>query len=126
MRKSLFVFFIFILSFNLFGQGISKTTEKQLHESVKFYQGLDYKPYLFEPYRAEYVLRGSLVGMNFDLFDFRPISSSLKTSGRKRSAGISVFPKTSRRTSWLHLTLTAKPVCSKNLLPASAEFQANI
>jgi hypothetical protein len=68
MRKAFFVLFIFILSFNLFGQTASKTADNQ--SPVKFYQGFDYKPYLFEPYRAEYVLRGNLVGMNFDLFDF--------------------------------------------------------
>ena len=70
MRKSLFALFIFILSSNLFGQTVAKTVENQLPATIKFYQGLDYKPYFFEPYRAEYVLRGNVVGINFDLFGF--------------------------------------------------------
>jgi hypothetical protein len=37
---------------------------------LKTFSGEEYMPYLFEPYQADYVFKGKLIGLNFRLFSF--------------------------------------------------------
>ena len=62
MKKSFAVIFVLLFSVCCFGQETAKT--------IKFYQGDDYMPYIFEPYRAEYLFKGKVAGIPFRLFTF--------------------------------------------------------
>ncbi|MBS1795612.1 MAG: hypothetical protein JSS81_17280 [Acidobacteria bacterium] len=57
---------LFVLMFGLcvFGQNADQKSV------IKFYQGEEFTPYLFEPYRADYKFKGRVAGLEFTLFNF--------------------------------------------------------
>lgn len=73
MRKAFIAFsIVFLCSLFTYGQETSAKNEadSKQNSTVKFFQGEDYMPFIFEPYRAEYVFRGNIIGLNFNFFHF--------------------------------------------------------
>lgn len=71
MKKWLSAFFVVLFSLGVFGQTTQKIEPNgQDSSSVKMFSGEEYMPYIFEPYRADYVFRGKIAGIKFKLFSF--------------------------------------------------------
>jgi hypothetical protein len=72
MKKiHLALFCALLFSLSIFGQTTQKpdlSSENQ--KPLKQFTGEDFMPYLFEPYQAEYVFKGKLIGLSFRLFSF--------------------------------------------------------
>jgi hypothetical protein len=64
MRKSLSLLFIALLSVSAFAQNTAKPVE------YTAYNGQDYMPRLFEPYRADFVFKAKGLGLTLPLFEF--------------------------------------------------------
>lgn len=71
MRKIHVVLFVLLFSLSIFGQTTQKSNlTPQTQKPLKTYSGEDYMPYLFEPYQADYVFKGKIIGIGFRLFSF--------------------------------------------------------
>lgn len=71
MKKILLVLCVILFSLSIFGQTTQKTDLiPQSQKPLKIFSGEDYLPYLFEPYQADYVFKGKLIGLSFRLFSF--------------------------------------------------------
>lgn len=65
MKRFFSIIFVFLVGTAAFAQTNDKISE------VKFYQGDEYMPYIFDPYRADYGIDANLLGAELNLFKYR-------------------------------------------------------
>jgi hypothetical protein len=69
MKKIQLAICVLLFNLSIFGQTTQKSDlAAQNQSSLKTFSGEDYMPYLFEPYQANYVFKGKLIGIGFRLF----------------------------------------------------------
>jgi hypothetical protein len=72
MKNLTTAIFVFLFGISIFAQTSNKTSE------VKFFQGDENMPYIFEPYNADYAIDAKLLGVNFNLFKYQTQLIELK------------------------------------------------
>jgi hypothetical protein len=78
MRKITIAFFIFVFGVSIFGQGTNNKVETTTSPEIKFFQGDENMPNIFEPYNADYAIDAKLIGINFNLFRYQTQVIELK------------------------------------------------
>jgi hypothetical protein len=69
MKKIHLALCVLLLSLSIFGQTTQKSDLSSPNQKpLKTLTGEDFMPYLFEPYQADYVFKGKLIGLSFRLF----------------------------------------------------------